>query len=1062
MKRFIFLCCCMLAAAGGLQAETLPGTFDIRNINGHSYIGPVRNQKKCGSCYSFGALAAAESIYNRAVGRYDQAAVDLSESFIIWNLGQYYTGFGGCDGASYDYEELTGIVTHGAVLESDFPYTYPDPGKENYYSGDARIKFSEWYRIAPNDIETMKRVIYTFGALDAAVYADKAFIDYESGVFKNSATAATALLPYYTPTNHAIALVGWNDNPGGDTGYWYLRNSWGQGWAQEGYMNIEYTSAHVALEATYLTYGYWPGPDVTYTNTGTVAAGAWSSGGILNAHAVDIWTGTNSSVDNSGTLSASAVATTSLATARGVYLWGGHNVTATNSGTIEAEAESQSSHAIAYGISMQGGRATNSGDITARADSVSGQALAYGIQAFNGGAPVTLGNTGTITAASQGGNAWAYGVWADSRSGTDLVNQGSILSDGDTVSVGLLLSGNGLNRVTNTGVIRADSSVEKSVGLASFGRAEIVNTGTIEAGTGAFSASVYATDTTRLVLGTGSQLTGPARLYGRDDVLELQGTGTEDDTFFNVESLVMSGTDWTLSASSEFRNINLSQGILTMTEPVSIPEAGVLSGNGTLNGSVTNSGQTSPGNSIGTLTINGDYTLTSTGTLAVEAGGGQADRLVVTGTADIQGGGLTLAPSGYLTPGSYEFLSAGNLTGSFGSLDTPAVFEAAVANPAGATLFLDISRNSYASLGLTSGQESLGAALDRMRPSAAGDMAGILNQVDGMDLAGLRSAMDDLGPGFHSAVSTAALDDIQIRNAYLWQHLAASPPGDEGKGNWRFWSLGMASGQDYGQTLSRPGFRSRLNGIFAGLDRRVGTDLRVGVSGAFTHSKVNGRSSASTATIDAFNGYLYAAWDRADSPAGFHAQAAVGLGRNQYETDRSISFLTRSARAEQQGRHYTVLAGGGYDWTAGGWRLGPMAAVQYTHLREKGFSEANAGDAALRVDADSSKALLGTLGFRIAKPFVLGSGLLMVTEARAEWCHEFAADANTLDAAFLSSGEKFSGDPGERERETFKLSMALTAVFSPRIRGQLQYARLAQDSGGYTSHQAGAGLKILF
>ncbi|RZB32074.1 MAG: hypothetical protein SRB1_01693 [Desulfobacteraceae bacterium Eth-SRB1] len=315
--KYIFCLLGVFLACGISFAEQLPSSFDLRDINGHSYIGPVRDQGDCGSCYSFGASAAAESVYNRYHGLYDDAAVDLSESFIIWSLSPLYEEFAGCDGASWDYEELTAIVEHGVPLEADFPYVITDPGSNNHHWDAPRIGFAEWYRIPSNDIETTKRIIQRFSAVDAAVFADDDFRRYSGGIFQNTDTSVDCIWPYYSSTNHAISLVGWEDNPDdGRMGYWILRNSWGSDWGKDGYMWIRYTSAKASMEGTYILYEPWGGENVRWKNAGEVYAVPWSAGGTMNAHAVDIWTGVGSSVINTGILSATASADADLATAR--------------------------------------------------------------------------------------------------------------------------------------------------------------------------------------------------------------------------------------------------------------------------------------------------------------------------------------------------------------------------------------------------------------------------------------------------------------------------------------------------------------------------------------------------------------------------------------------------------------------------------------------------------------------------------------------------------------------------------------------------------------------------
>jgi hypothetical protein len=267
--------------------KTLPAAFDWRSYNGHAYIGPVRNQGGCGSCYAFGASAAAEGVYNFANGLYDAACADFSESFIIWCLSRispYSSHFFGCSGADYDYMELEALVQEGIINESYFPYTYPDPGCTHW--SYPRVKFAEWHRIPCNDVAAIKTAIMTFGVVDVAVYASTAFQAYSGGIYEDTNTTCYGSPCDYTSTNHAVALVGWNDAEG----VWILRNSWGPDWGENGYMRIKYTSAIVACEATYLVYTVVPGITVTSPSSasswevGSTQAITWSKSGSLDAN----------------------------------------------------------------------------------------------------------------------------------------------------------------------------------------------------------------------------------------------------------------------------------------------------------------------------------------------------------------------------------------------------------------------------------------------------------------------------------------------------------------------------------------------------------------------------------------------------------------------------------------------------------------------------------------------------------------------------------------------------------------------------------------------------------
>ncbi len=289
-----------------LGKRALPSSFDWRNYNGHSYIGPIRDQDPCGSCWAFGACAAAEGTYNWAMGLYDGNRADFSESYMMWCLGSippYNQHFGGCeDGADWDYFELLALTRagttgrEGVCRESDFPYQSTAPASVAPYLAYPRVRFKSWHRVACLDIEAIKTAIITYGVVDVAIQTSTAFDAYSSGVFQDTLTACPGDPPdttcYYTPTDHAVSLVGWDDNPPeGGGGCWILRNSWNTDWGEDGYMRIRYTSARVACEVAYLVYEspHPAGGDYNGNGTADIAifhpnSGLWSIRGITRVY----------------------------------------------------------------------------------------------------------------------------------------------------------------------------------------------------------------------------------------------------------------------------------------------------------------------------------------------------------------------------------------------------------------------------------------------------------------------------------------------------------------------------------------------------------------------------------------------------------------------------------------------------------------------------------------------------------------------------------------------------------------------------------------------------------
>ncbi len=216
----------------------LPVAFDWRAETG---CPPVRDQGGCGSCWSFATVGALEcNILIR-----DDDTVDLSEQWLVSCNQSGYSCWGGWWAHHYHHGSPDACGGTGAVLEADYPYVAADVQCGCPYPHAYVLE--GWGYVAGSNrvpaVEELKQAIYDYGPVAVAVYAGDAFTAYTGGIFNADAD--------YT-VNHGVVLVGWDDNSG--NGYWILRNSWGTGWGEGGYMRIAYGCSRVGFGASYVYY----------------------------------------------------------------------------------------------------------------------------------------------------------------------------------------------------------------------------------------------------------------------------------------------------------------------------------------------------------------------------------------------------------------------------------------------------------------------------------------------------------------------------------------------------------------------------------------------------------------------------------------------------------------------------------------------------------------------------------------------------------------------------------------------------------------------------------------
>lgn len=514
---------------------------------------------------------------------------------------------------------------------------------------------------------------------------------------------------------------------------------------------------------------------------------------------------------------------------------------------------------------------------------------------------------------------------------------------------------------------------------------------------------------------------------GRDIVVGASGGGVRSDAAMTLDGAITgTGTLWQTGSgtlvlggdSSAFAGTtSVASGTLVVGDSagsgavlggdVAVAAGAVLGGHGRIEGDLANAGVVAPGNSIGTLTIGGDYTQAATGVLQIEATeDGGSDKLVVEGAAALDGSLLTLTQDGdWRGQVDYTILTAGGgVTGRFAGASSSLVFLDPLLAYGADAVTMTLRRNEvdFASVARTPNQAGVAAAAD-----ALGWGHPVYEALTTLDAARAQAAFDSLSGEIHAATRGALLGDArQLRDA-LTQQLATAEAGDRGAAwftGWGHWSRTDADGNAAAVDGDGSGFA-------VGGDLPFGDRVRLGAMLGSGRLSVDSDARASRADVDSRHAGAYALVD-----AGvLRLQGGVVRSTHDVDSTRTAAFgdLRETLRGDADASTTQSYLDASHGFAVGRSMLAPFVNVARIRVRGDAFDEAG-GDAALHVDAGSDARTVSTLGARW--DWASASKALRL-QGTVAWAHAAGAEAGTAtqrfaggSTAFDVSGPALAGD----------------------------------------------------
>jgi len=288
------------------------------------------------------------------------------------------------------------------------------------------------------------------------------------------------------------------------------------------------------------------------------------------------------------------------------------------------------------------------------------------------------------------------------------------------------------------------------------------------------------------------------------------------------------------------------------------------------------------------------------------------------------------------------------------------------------------------------------------------------------------------------------------------------PPAPENK--WGMFVTGVGGVIDVNDDgFGRTGYDVTSGGFMLGGDYRFSDGFAAGLYGGYSRSDADFNNqpfglTGGGLTLDSGTFGLYAVGYK----GGFYVDGGASGGYNSYDIHRNDIFGFENGSTD--GWQFDTFIAGGYDfhWHCG--MFGPIASLQYTDVNINAFTEKNSSILALHYPDQDEDSLRSTVGVRWSWDWKLGDHLILRTESRAVWKHEFNDTAYPIVSRFalaaLGSNNLavFGPDLG---RDSALISGGFSLLWNDRIS---TYAHADSEYGrkNYENTSFSAGVRINF
>lgn len=455
-----------------------------------------------------------------------------------------------------------------------------------------------------------------------------------------------------------------------------------------------------------------------------------------------------------------------------------------------------------------------------------------------------------------------------------------------------------------------------------------------------------------------------------------------------------------------------------------------------------NAGTIAPGNSVGRMTINGDYRQTSTGRLHAEFdAAGTHDVIAVNGRVNLAGTlELAAEPDWYSSTWAVStgsLIEAPSINGNFDTVRVAATsptLSFSAGSEGGQRWRLTATRpgNAYTRHAGNSNDLAVARTLQALADAGAPSAQHLFSALDfsAADGSEVTRTLTQAAPGGYSALMAASVqrdrDIMSTARQGFGQGLRQTGT------TWTGFAQVFGAEGEQKTRDTHTGYRATTYGLVIGggkaLDSNpalsAGVYLDISEQSVRLDDPLTGKGKSTAFGLGALLEY------QPDQRTGIHAHGGLRLGLERGEMNRTVSVGSYRAShgADWTGKSVSMDAGTGYRWQlTPALSAGPFVSLAYSRASRPGLDESGDKATRLALERQSVDALRSSLGLNAIWRHTLDDGSALDAYAFASWDREWL-DRNVVQTARFAAlpGQSFDTKNAILPRNSASLGAGLT------------------------------------